>query len=254
TTAPAAAASPSVLDSSVGLASHSTGKPNERPPSRSHNASSRRRLLREAVMRHSGSLPCSSPISATVSPLQPASSSPNLHPPSSPRPLFSPTTLIVGDSFTRNIRFFNAVTHCLPGATVSIILDKLPGLLRSLPPSVHRVIVHVGSNDTARQQSELTKKDFNELLKALSNCGKSVFISGPVPTLGRGVGRFSRILSLNTFLPSACRAHNVGFIDNFNLFWNRSSFFRPDGVHPNKLGSRILAANLLYTVQSSPRD
>ena len=115
-------------------------------------------------------------------------------------------------------------------------------------------MVHVGSNDTARQQSELTKRDFNELLNVLSNCGKSVFISGPIPTLGRGGGRFSRILSLNTFLLSACSAHNACFIDNFNLFWNRPSFFRPDGVHPNRLGSRMLAANLLHAVQLYPHD
>ncbi|KAF3856937.1 hypothetical protein F7725_017660, partial [Dissostichus mawsoni] len=35
-----------------------------------------------------------------------------------PRPLFAPTTLIIGDSIIRNIRFFNAATRCLPGATV----------------------------------------------------------------------------------------------------------------------------------------
>lgn len=135
-----------------------------------------------------------------------------------------------------------------------MILDKLPGLLRSLPPSVHRVVVHVGSNDTARQQSELTKRDFNDLFNFLSSCGKSVFISGPIPTLSRGVGRFSRILSLNTFLHSACRARNIAFIDNFNLFWNRSPFFQGDGVHPNRLGSQMLTANLLHAVQSSPCD
>ena len=45
-----------------------------------------------------------------------------------------------------------------------------------------------------------------------------------------GAGRFSRILSLNTWLQSACRIHNIGFIDNFNLFWSRLSLFRTDGM------------------------
>eukprot|EP00064_Thunnus_orientalis_P022926 superscaffoldBa00008185_g23148 len=44
----------------------------------------------------------------------------------SPCPPFRPTTLIVGDSITRNIRFFNSTKHCLPGATILVILDMLP--------------------------------------------------------------------------------------------------------------------------------
>ncbi|CAJ1061364.1 uncharacterized protein LOC121645396 isoform X2 [Xyrichtys novacula] len=35
--------------------------------------------------------------------------------------------------------------------------------------------------------------------------GKAVFISGPIPTLARGAERFSCLLSLNTWLLSACR-------------------------------------------------
>uniref|UniRef100_A0A7N6AHW4 SGNH hydrolase-type esterase domain-containing protein n=1 Tax=Anabas testudineus TaxID=64144 RepID=A0A7N6AHW4_ANATE len=170
----------------------------------------------------------------------------------SPQPLFSPTTLIVGDSITRQIRFFNAATHCFPGATVPVILDKLPSLLDSLPSSIVRVIVHVGSCDTTRQHSELTKKDFNALF--LKSCGKSVFISGLIPTLGRGIGRFSRILSLHTWLQSACMSQHLGFIDNFNLFWDRPSFFRNDGLHPSRHGSRMLAANIQHAIQCTPHD
>ena len=179
---------------------------------------------------------------------------PTKHSPPPPRPLFSPTTLLVGDSIIRHIRYVNVATRCFPGAKVHDILDKLPELLCSLSSSVKRVIVHVGTNDITRQQSELTKNDFKDLFNFLSSCGKSVFISGPIPTLARGAGRFTRILSLNTWLQSACNAYNVGFIDNFNLFWNRFSFFRRDGVHPNSRGSHILAANLQHAVQSSTRD
>uniref|UniRef100_A0AAQ6ISP4 SGNH hydrolase-type esterase domain-containing protein n=1 Tax=Anabas testudineus TaxID=64144 RepID=A0AAQ6ISP4_ANATE len=169
----------------------------------------------------------------------------------SSQPLFSPTTLIVGDSITRHIRFFNAATHCFPGATVPVILDKLPSLLDSLPSSIVRVIVHVGSCDTTRQHSELTKKDFNALFSFLKSCGKSVFISGPIPTLGRGIGRFSRILSLHTWLQSACKSQHLGFI---YLFWDRPSFFRNDGLHPSRHGNRMLAANIQHAIQCTPHD
>lgn len=98
---------------------------------------------------------------------------------------FPPTTLIVGDSIIRNAGFLNVATHCFPGATALVILDKLPGLLNSLPSSIH-----VGTNDTAHQHSELTKKDFLNLFYFLNKCGKCVFISGPLPTLARGVAHF----------------------------------------------------------------
>ncbi|AWP15644.1 Hypothetical protein SMAX5B_013840 [Scophthalmus maximus] len=47
---------------------------------------------------------------------------------------------IVGDSIIRNIHYFNATTRCFPGATVLTLLDKLPGLLHSLPSSINRVL------------------------------------------------------------------------------------------------------------------
>uniref|UniRef100_A0A3P9LE71 SGNH hydrolase-type esterase domain-containing protein n=1 Tax=Oryzias latipes TaxID=8090 RepID=A0A3P9LE71_ORYLA len=137
-------------------------------------------------------------------------------------------SLIIGDSITRNIRYFNAVTRCFPGAKVKDILQKLPDLLPSLPSTITRIIVHVGTNDTTRQQSEVTKLDFLDLFLVLKNTGKTVFISGPIPTLSRGSTRFSRILSLNTWLQSASCKFRFGFIDNFNLFWNRPFFYRPD--------------------------
>ena len=172
---------------------------------------------------------------------------------SAPRPLFLPTTLVVGDSIIRNTRFFNAAIHFFPGATVPVITSKLPGLLRSLPSSIRRVILHVGTYDTAREQSELIKKDFNNLFHFLSSCDKSVYFSGPIPSLGRGVGRFSRLLSLHTWLQSTCTAKKkqLGFINNFDLFWDRSHLFRPDGIHPNWVGNKMLTANLQHTVQST---
>lgn len=239
--------------------------------SRSSTASARRKILLDAVLSRSSGLSWTKPAGlhspvggAKVSERPAVARSRNVDParssgnppgslPATPRPLFAPKTLIVGDSVIRNLRFFNATIHCLPGATVQVILEKLPGLLRSLPSSITRVIVHVGSNDTSRRTSELTKKDFNKLFSLLQSCGKEVFISGPIPTLGRGAARFSRILYLSTWLQSACRAHDTGFIDNFNLFWNRSSFFKADGLHPNRLGSRMLAANFQYAVQFATR-
>uniref|UniRef100_A0A3P9LB78 SGNH hydrolase-type esterase domain-containing protein n=1 Tax=Oryzias latipes TaxID=8090 RepID=A0A3P9LB78_ORYLA len=172
--------------------------------------------------------------------------------PASPPPLFAPSTAIIGDSIIRKVRFFNAVTHCFPGATVPDILEKLPDLLRSLPSTVKRLILHVGFNDTSYRQSETTKKVFIRLFNFLNSCPLTVFISGPLPSLSRGQGRFSRLLSLSTWLQSVASLNKFVFIDNFNLFWNRTSFYKNDGIHPSPLGSNVLAANIRHSVQTSP--
>ncbi|KAL7384544.1 hypothetical protein ABVT39_004411 [Epinephelus coioides] len=255
----------------VGRSAAAAG-PNHRLPSRTSASAARRRLLKEAVRRHSGGLLSHSRVGApparartTKSPhLLPPRSHSMDHPPASCespsphpvplRPLFPPSTVLFGDSIIRNIHFFNATTHCFPGATVPVIFDKLPELLHSLPFSINRLIFHLGSNDTSRRQSELTKMDFVTLFNLLKNCGKSVFISGPLPTLSCGAKRFSRLLSLNSWVQTACSTYGFTFIDNFNLFWNWSSFYRADGLHLSRLGSRMLAANIQHAVQCAPCD
>lgn len=72
----------------------------------------------------------------------------------------------------------------------------------------------------------------------------TVFISGPIPRLGHGAERFSRILSLNSWMQSVSRTHNFGFLDNFNLFWSHPALYRTDGIHPNFLGSKLLTDNI----------
>lgn len=156
----------------------------------------------------------------------------------------------MGDSIVKHCKFFNTSPHCFPGATVHTLLNKLPGLLQSAPLTITRVIIHVGTKDTTRGQSEITKLDFKDRFKCLSSCGKSVFISGALPTLARGAERFSRITALHTWLKHTSFQYNFGFIDHFNLFWSCSSFYQRDGLHINPLGNRFLTANIIYAVQT----
>lgn len=175
------------------------------------------------------------------------SSRPQLPPSTTP----PPTTLIIGDSIVRNIRRKSAATFCFPGAKVSDIMVIIPSILAD-HPYARNVVLHIGCNDIPSRTSEILKRDFTKLLDSLVHKGIRLFVSGPLPPLGRGVGRFSRTLSLHTWLQLTCTARNIAFVDNFNLFWNRPAFFRRDGIHPNGLGSRILTDNLFYTVWTSP--
>ncbi len=65
-----------------------------------------------------------------------------------------PTMLIVGDAIIRHIKSKSAVTHCLPGAKVVDVLQQSLSLL-SKHPLVHKIVVHTGTNNTTKQQSEL---------------------------------------------------------------------------------------------------
>uniref|UniRef100_A0A672GPG4 SGNH hydrolase-type esterase domain-containing protein n=1 Tax=Salarias fasciatus TaxID=181472 RepID=A0A672GPG4_SALFA len=230
--------------------------PEQQQPFWDSTSAARWRLIMEAVRRHSGSHCRPSDEAAGSSAAAPAERSPaqdtHVTAPPPPRPLFPPTSLIIGDSIVWNIHFFNAIARCFPGATVPTILAKLPELLRSAPSSVRWVIVHIGSNDTTRRHSELTKKDFKDLFSLLQSSVKIIYNSGPLPTLFWGAGRFSRLLSLNTWLQHSCSAHNLHFIDNFNLFWNRPALYRQDGLHPSRLGNSVVSGNIQHAVQTSP--
>lgn len=95
------------------------------------------------------------------------------------------------------------------------------------------VVVHMGTNDIQQQQLEILKQDFIQLSDILKQSKVKTFISRPVPTLGWGMGWFTRLLSLYTWLSMACQKHDAVFIDNFNLLWQRRDCFRHDGLHLN---------------------
>lgn len=261
-------------------------------PQSGPSSASRRLLLKQAVLRNSRGRPCPGEVRDSEPPVDPSGTlllpscgAPDLgarrpqppppvdgttNPPSSrrnipdrdckqpsPPPLpsepSSPVTLVIGDSIVKHIKSKTSATYCFPGAKVLDMVKRIPALL-SDHPRARNVVIHVGTNNTADCESEILKQDFISLFNLLRDCGKSVFISGPLPSLHRGVGRFSRLLSLNTWLQSACSSHNVLLIDNFNLFWNRGPFFSRDGIHPSPHGSRALAANIFHAVTTNSRN
>ncbi len=157
-----------------------------------------------------------------------------------------PRTLIVGDSIIRNVRTRTATTCCFPQATVSDVNKELRSIVMK-HKTANRVIIHVGKNDIRKGQSELLKQDFSELFETLQRLEVQSFISGPFPA--RGTNMFSRLLGLNTWLQRTCSTKGVNFIDNFNIFWGHRQLFKLDGLHPNKLGARVLKDNFYFSLR-----
>ncbi len=156
-----------------------------------------------------------------------------------------PRTLIVGDSIIRNISSRTITTCCFTQATVSDVNKELQNIVMK-HKTANRVIIHVGKNDIRKGQSELLKQDFNELFETLQSLKVQSFISGPLPA--RGTNMFSRLLGLNTWLQRTCSTKGVNFIDNFNIFWGHRQLFKLDGLHPNKLGARVLKDNFYFSL------
>uniref|UniRef100_A0A3Q3SCN1 SGNH hydrolase-type esterase domain-containing protein n=1 Tax=Mastacembelus armatus TaxID=205130 RepID=A0A3Q3SCN1_9TELE len=152
--------------------------------------------------------------------------------------LTGPQTLIVGDLAIKDVRRMcsnNTKVLYFPKDMVSDTTDKILSIVAE-NPTVKNLVLHTGANDIVKQQSEILKKDFNNLLNTVRSLNAEVFISGPLPPVRGGTEKFSRLLALNTWLSTACDVHSVHFIDNFNHFWDRRHLFKGDGLSLNKSG------------------
>ena len=112
-------------------------------------------------------------------------------------------------------------------------------------PTSKCIVLHTGANDIVKRQSEMLKRDFDNLLNTVSSLNAEVFISGHLPPVRGRAESFSRLLTLNTWLSTACDAHSVHFIGNFNFFWDRH-LFQGDGLHLNRSGVKLCTSNLSF--------
>ena len=165
-------------------------------------------------------------------------------------PAAMPTCLVVGSSMVRHISIPRAETFCYSGAQVSHITTQLPDIVHT-HPAASSIITHIGSNDLKLQQSETLKADFKTLIDTVLAMGKQCIISGPLPSPRFGDIKFSRVRQLHVWLKSYCRSLGIPFVDNFTAFWNRPNLFARDGLHPNRAGKRLLANNMLLTLESA---
>lgn len=82
-------------------------------------------------------------------------------------------------------------------------------------------------------------------MEKLSDC-QSQHVSVPVQTLGKGTQSFSRPFALNKWLTVAYLTH--GFLDYFYIFWNCKDRIKPDGIHPNITGCRLVGATQRHVI------
>lgn len=162
-----------------------------------------------------------------------------------------PETLIVGDSAVKDVQRMcgkNTKVLCFPNDMVNNLKERILQIADEYP-TVTNIVLHTGSNDVSKQQSEVLKRDFTGLLNTVNSLNAAVFISGPVPPVRGGDERFSRLFTLNKWLISACADHSVHFIDNFNIFWECRHLFKANGFNFNKSGVKLFTSNLFYSIR-----
>ncbi|KAK7883854.1 hypothetical protein WMY93_026977 [Mugilogobius chulae] len=137
----------------------------------------------------------------------------------------------------------------MPGAYVKDLHDSAPQIISQLP-SVSTVVIHVGSNDLKRQQSEKLKDDFIALINSIQSTGKKCVISGPLPAPCFGDVKFSRLRQLHVWLKAFCAAKEIPFVDNFAAFFRRPELFRRDRLHLSFSGARLLSFNMNLTLET----
>lgn len=227
---------------------------------RSNTGENRRRMLQDAIIRRSeGStrrpaqptqLCRSGPRASTLQANDPARPSPGCSAAQQGRAA-ELQCLLIGSSMVRQVLLPRAETFCYPGAQVSHINSVLPHIIHS-NPAASMVVTHIGSNDLKSEKSESLKTDFKALIDSVLTAGKQCIVSGPMPSPRFGDIKFSRARQLHVWLKQYCLSMGIPFVDNFNVFWNRPSFFASDGLHLNKQGKHLLASNMLLTIKSVP--
>ncbi|KAA2235684.1 SGNH/GDSL hydrolase family protein [Chitinophaga agrisoli] len=98
----------------------------------------------------------------------------------------------------------------------------------------------------------MLKRDFKTLAETVRSTSPEtrIIISGPLPTFQRGMEKFSRLYALNEWLQSWCSEQNLLFINNWNVFWERPRFFSRDGLHPSRIGAKMMSDNISKALHS----
>nr|XP_040025023.1 uncharacterized protein LOC120812889 [Gasterosteus aculeatus aculeatus] len=160
-----------------------------------------------------------------------------------------PENLIVGDFSVKDMKSGNDTkVLCFLEDMVSDLEERILEIVAE-HPTVKNLILHIGSNDIEKQQSEKLKEDFDNLLETVSSVNAEVFISGPLPPTGRGAERFSRLFWVNKWLLTACAVRSMHSINNFSFFWDRRHLFKTNGLCLNKMGAKLFITNMFYIMR-----
>ncbi|XP_065418071.1 uncharacterized protein LOC135974370 [Chrysemys picta bellii] len=161
---------------------------------------------------------------------------------------------VIGDSLLR--RLDRPVTRadpenrrvcCLPGAKIRDVDLRLKRILKGAGKNP-LIILHVGTNDTARFSLERIKGDYARLGKTLKEIEAQIIFSGILPVPREGQQRADRIVRINSWLREWCYKEGFGMYGHWEAFGDRQLFSR-DGLHLSREGNRLLGGRLAHLIK-----
>ncbi|XP_043402448.1 uncharacterized protein LOC122465802 [Chelonia mydas] len=162
--------------------------------------------------------------------------------------------VVVGDSLLRGTESSicrpdreNREVCCLPGAKIRNVTERLPRLIK---PSDRYpfLLLHVGTNDTAKNDLERITADYVALGRRIKELEAQVVFSSILPVEGKGLGRDRRIVEVNEWLRRWCQREGFGFFDHGMVFHEGGVLGR-DRLHLTKRGKSIFASRLANLVR-----
>ena len=185
------------------------------------------------------------------------------------------TTIILGDSISRDLysdklagqKNQHHVINLSRGGTkicdASTILDNfyINGHKNNPSPNcntVKKVILCIGTNDIRDCRGEVNHMfyPFTQLIDKIRNYYPAalIYVQSLLPQKLVHSHIVDNVLNFLHLLQDACRAKNVYYIDVFHMFLNHRGFpdtslFRPDGIHPNWYGRKILARAYIKVIR-----
>ncbi|CAM4641847.1 unnamed protein product [Lepidochelys olivacea] len=162
--------------------------------------------------------------------------------------------VVVGDSYLRGTESSicrpdreNQEVHCLPGARIHNVTERLPRLIK---PSDRYpfLLLQVGTNDTAMNDLEQITADYVAVGRRIKEFEAQVVFSSILPVEGKGPSRDRRIVEVNEWLHRWCRREGFGFFDHGMAFQEGGVLGR-DGLHLMKRGKSIFASRLANLVR-----
>ncbi|KAM7151046.1 uncharacterized protein RBU57_013820 [Macrochelys suwanniensis] len=161
--------------------------------------------------------------------------------------------VVVGDSLLRGTEssichpdWENQEVCCLPGARIRDVTERLPRLIK---PSDRYpfLLLHVGTNDTAKNDLERITADYVALGRRIKEFEAQVVFSSILPVAGKGRGRDCRIVEVNEWLRRWCRREGFGFFDHGMVF--QEGVLGRDWLHLTKRGKSIFGSRLANLVR-----
>ncbi|XP_065435012.1 uncharacterized protein LOC135977694 [Chrysemys picta bellii] len=136
---------------------------------------------------------------------------------------------------------------CLLGAKIRDVDLRLKRILTGAGKNP-LIVLHVGTNDTARFSLECIKGDYARQGKTHKEIEAQVIFSGILPVPREGQQRCDKIMAINRWLRQWCYKGGFGMYGHWEAFMDRGLFSR-DGLHLSREGNRLLGWRLAQLIK-----